>query len=125
MRRAKAEYATQCPVRDVLDRVGDQWSTLILITLDEDGRRFMELQRALPDISRRVLAQTLRRLEEDGFVSRTVHATVPPRVDYALTPLGRSLMDPIRALVSWAAENHDTIRAARQAYDARLSQGGL
>jgi DNA-binding HxlR family transcriptional regulator len=85
----------------------------------------MELQRALPDISRRVLAQTLRRLEEDGFVSRTVHATVPPRVDYALTPLGRSLMDPIRALVSWATEHHDTIRAARQAYEARPSQGGL
>ncbi|MCF8483297.1 MAG: helix-turn-helix transcriptional regulator [Rhodospirillum sp.] len=122
MRRTKADFAPQCPIRDVLDRIGDQWSTLVLLTLAEEGRRFMEIQRALPDVSRRMLAQTLRRLEEDGFVSRTVHATVPPRVDYALTPLGESLMDPIQTLVGWATDHHHVIRSARKTYAARAKE---
>ncbi|WP_413204314.1 winged helix-turn-helix transcriptional regulator [Rhodospirillum sp. A1_3_36] len=122
MRRTKADFAPQCPIRDVLDRIGDQWSTLVLLTLAEEGRRFMEIQRALPDVSRRMLAQTLRRLEEDGFVSRTVHATVPPRVDYALTPLGESLMDPIQTLVNWASDHHHIIRSARKSYAARAEE---
>jgi DNA-binding HxlR family transcriptional regulator len=125
MRRTKADFAPQCPIRDVLDRIGDQWSTLVLLTLAEEGRRFMEIQRALPDVSRRMLAQTLRRLEEDGFVTRTVYATVPPRVDYALTPLGESLMPHIHSLTAWASQNHDAIRHARSTFTQRKDDEAL
>lgn len=93
-------------IRDVLDRIGDRWSVLILYALAEDGTlRFSALRDRIEDISQRMLAQTLRRLQEDGLLSRTVHPTNPPRVDYALTPLGQSLIGPISELVSWAEEN--------------------
>jgi len=90
-------------VREVLDRVGDKWSVLVISLLGERGRRFSELQRAIDGISQRMLTLTLRQLERDGLVSRTVHATVPPRVDYALTPLGASVLEPVAALTGWAA----------------------
>lgn len=106
-----------CPVRDVLDRIGDKWSLLLLKTLGQRGTlRFSVLKREVGDISQRMLAQTLRRLEQDGLVRRTVHPTVPPRVDYALTPLGQSLMHPIETLIGWANANHASVRAARQSY---------
>ena len=105
-----------CPIRDVLDRIGDQWSFLILQNLDGGALRFTQLKRAVGDISQRMLAQTLRRLEQDGLVSRTVFPTAPPRVDYALTPLGRSLMQPLGALVAWAEASQPQVRAARAAY---------
>ncbi len=107
-----------CPVRDVLDRIGDKWSLLLLKTLGQRGTlRFSVLKREVGDISQRMLAQTLRRLEQDGLVRRTVHPTVPPRVDYALTPLGQSLMQPIETLIGWANANHASVRAARQSYE--------
>ena len=109
----RSELQSACPIRDVLDRIGDRWSFLVLIELDEGTRRFSELRRAIPDISQRMLSQTLRHLEADGLVSRTVFAVVPPRVDYALTELGRSLMGPMEALVRWADANHAAIRRAR------------
>jgi DNA-binding HxlR family transcriptional regulator len=105
-----------CPIRDVLDRIGDRWSLLVLQNLSAGTLRFTALKRAIGDISQRMLAQTLRRLEQDGLISRTVHPTTPPRVDYALTGLGRSLLGPIDALVDWAQTHHDAIRAARRAY---------
>ena len=108
-----------CPVRDVIDRVGDKWSVLLLFELAEQTRRFMVLRRALPDISQRMLTKTLRQLERDGLVSRAVYPTTPPRVDYSLTPLGRSLLDALRGLVRWADANHAEIRTARQAFDLR------
>ncbi len=107
-----------CPVRDVLDRLGDQWSLLTLLTLESRIWRFNELNREIADISRQMLAKTLRRLEEDGFVTRTIHAEVPPRVEYALTDLGRSVLGPVKALMDWADLNHETIRAARKSYAA-------
>src|SRR3954464_4500190 len=88
----------ECPIRDVLDRIGDRWSVLILRTLEGGTMRFTVLRRAIPDISQRMLAQTLRRLETDGLISRTVYPTIPPRVDYALTPLGLSFMAPLDGL---------------------------
>lgn len=105
-----------CPIRDVLDRIGDRWSLLVLQNLAPGTQRFTALKRAIGDISQRMLAQTLRRLEQDGLISRTVHPTMPPRVDYALTDLGRSLLEPLEALVNWAQNHHDAIRAARRAY---------
>src|SRR5580693_9175590 len=91
-----------CPIRDVLDRVGDRWSMLVLCTLAKNGTlRFSALKVQIEDISQRMLAQTLRRLEQDGFLSRTVYPTNPPRVEYALTPLGKSLLEPVWELVRW------------------------
>ncbi len=106
-----------CPVRDVLDRIGDKWSVLVLLSLGEHGTmRFTALKRAIADISQRMLAQTLRALEQDGLLTRTAFATVPPRVDYALTPLGHSLLEPIRALVDWADAHYGRVVSARRAY---------
>jgi DNA-binding HxlR family transcriptional regulator len=107
-----------CPVRDVLDQLGDKWSTLVLTTLGERPHRFGELRRAIPDVSQRMLTQTLRDLQRDGLVSRRVFATVPPSVEYRLTPLGVSLLDPLAILVRWAADNHAAIRTARARFVA-------
>src|SRR3954453_11484822 len=100
LRRLTGIDAEMCPVRDVLDRVSDRWSVLVLLALSAGTLRFTALKREIGDISQRMLAQTLRRLEQDGLVERTVYPTIPPRVDYALTPLGRSLLVQIEALVS-------------------------
>lgn len=113
MHPSKASYAGRCPVRDVLDRIGDRWSLLVLGELKNGTLRFSVLRRAIDDISQRMLAQTLRHLEQDGLISRKVHATVPPQVEYTLTPLGHSLLEPVDALVAWATTNHEAIREAR------------
>ena len=110
----------KCPVRDVLDRVGDRWSTLVLFALTSAPRRFSALQRAIPDISKRMLTQTLRDLERDGLITRHVFATRPPSVEYRLSKLGTSGLASLAALVEWAAKNHAAIRKARARYDAAL-----
>ncbi|WP_353472270.1 helix-turn-helix domain-containing protein [Salipiger sp. H15] len=112
------EDEAQCPVRDVLDRVGQKWTLLILVALERSPKRFSQLQRHVGDISKRMLTQTLRQLERDGLVSRQVFPTKPPSVEYALTDLGRSSLAPIGALLVWADANHDAIRAARESFDA-------
>lgn len=114
MRKPVEGNLLNCPIRDVLDRIGDRWSVLVLVTLrDVEMLRFSELRRALGDISQRMLAQTVRHLEEDGLLERTVYPTVPPRVDYRLTPLGRTLLVPLQTLVDWAGIHHSEVRAAR------------
>lgn len=105
-----------CPIRDVLDRIGDQWSLLVLGELHHGTKRFSELRRAIGDISKQMLSRTLRRLEQDGFVSRAVYPQVPPRVEYTLTALGRSFLEPMHALVRWADNNHGAMVAARRLY---------
>ncbi|MFS2020966.1 winged helix-turn-helix transcriptional regulator [Massilia sp. CT11-108] len=105
-----------CPIRDVLDRIGDQWSILVLDALEGGTKRFNELMRALGDISKQMLSQTLKRLEEDGFVRRTVYPEVPPRVEYDLTPLGHSFLVPMKGLVTWADEHHRHVCEARREY---------
>jgi DNA-binding HxlR family transcriptional regulator len=110
------EQGTACPVRDVLDRIGDRWSLLVLCNLSSGPRRFSELKRAIGDISQRMLSQTVRVLERDGYLERTAYPTVPPRVDYALTPLGRSLLERVEPLVAWAHRNHERVRKARETY---------
>ena len=112
-------------VRELLDRVGDKWSVLVISLLGEHGYRFTELQRAIEGISQRMLTVTLRQLERDGLVSRTVHATVPPRVDYALTPLGKSVLEPLQAFMHWAQSHGTDVAAARRHYDEQqLAEAG-
>lgn len=112
-------YDPQCPVRDVLDRIGDKWSTLILVTLANGPQRFSAIQRAIPDISKRMLTQTLRDLHRDGLIARTVFPTKPPSVEYRLTPLGETILEPLGVLVRWADRSHAAIKTARLAYDAK------
>ena len=116
--RTAPDVRDKCPIRDVLDRVGQKWTLLILINLEPAPQRFSALQRQVDDISKRMLTQTLRDLERDGLIARTVYPTKPPAVEYALTDLGRSALHPIAALSHWAEENHATIRAARATFDA-------
>jgi DNA-binding HxlR family transcriptional regulator len=106
-----------CPVRDVMDNISGKWSLLMMLELTAGPKRFGELRRKIPDISQRMLTQTLRDLQRDGYVLRTVFPTQPPSVEYRLTELGESFMKPIEALVDWAEENHDRIRQSRADFD--------
>lgn len=106
-------------VAPVLNRVGDKWSMMIVMTLADGSKRFSELKRAIDGISQRMLTLSLRGLERDGLVTRTVTPTIPPRVDYELTGLGRSLREPVKALGEWAIEHIQCIRAAQEQYDDR------
>ena len=113
------EVAEDCrAVSEVLARVGDKWTVLVVTVLGEGPKRFNELRRALGSISQRMLTLTLRGLERDGLVTRTVFPTIPPRVDYELTKLGHSLLDPVSRLGLWARHNRSAIEAARRRYDA-------
>ena len=108
-----------CRAREVLQRVGDKWSVLAIDLLGQGTMRFSELHRAIDGITARMLTVTLRGLERDGIVTRTIHPVIPPRVEYALTPMGRTLLDTIGQLVTWADSHLPEIDAARAAYDAR------
>lgn len=110
----------KCPVRDVLDLVADKWSTLVLFALTSAPRRFSVLHRAIPDISKRMLTQTLRDLERDGLITRHVFPTKPPSVEHRLSELGTSSLAALAALVEWATKNHAAIREARARYDGAL-----
>jgi DNA-binding HxlR family transcriptional regulator len=114
--------AGRCPVRDVLDRVGEKWATLVLIALAVRVRRFNELKRAIPDVSKRMLTQTLRALERDGLVTRHVFPTKPPSVEYRLSPLGTSLLQPLAELIGWAERNHEVIQHTRARFDDAAAQ---
>lgn len=105
-------------IRQVLDRVGDKWSMLIIAVLQGGSLRYTDLQRQIPGISQRMLTHTLRQLTQDGLITRTAYAEVPPRVEYTLAPLGHGLNDIVKQLIGWAADHHDEIRTNR-------SQGGI
>jgi DNA-binding HxlR family transcriptional regulator len=105
-------------ISEVLSRVGDKWTVLVVDTLGDGPKRFNELRRALGSISQRMLTLTLRGLERDGLVTRTVFPTIPPRVDYELTKLGRSLREPVNQLSQWARQNRAAMEHARQRFDA-------
>ena len=109
--------AQACPVRDVLERVGDKWSVLLVAQLYGGPRRFSELLHATDGLSQRMLTRTLRLLERDGLVWREVRPTTPPQVSYGLTPLGLSLAGPLNTLVEWAVQNRAEVQTARHAYD--------
>jgi DNA-binding HxlR family transcriptional regulator len=109
--------AEPCPVRDVLDRIGDKWSVLVIALLGDGPMRFMELKRAIGLVSQRMLTQTVRALERDGLVTRTVHPVVPPRVDYELTDVGKGLQVLLAQLAQWAFAHRDDVAVARAHYD--------
>jgi DNA-binding HxlR family transcriptional regulator len=111
-----------CPVRDVLDRIGDKWSVLVITLLGERAMRFTELKRSIGLVSQRMLTRTLRGLERDGLVTRTVHPVVPPRVDYELTELGRGLQGMLAQVAQWAFTHNDDVARAREEYD-RIAVG--
>jgi DNA-binding HxlR family transcriptional regulator len=116
----KFEVAGDCPVRDVLDRIGDKWSILVISILGESGTlRFNEIDTIIGTISQKMLAVTLKTLEADGLISRKIYPQVPPRVEYTLTKLGESLLPAMSGLVNWAWENMVTIKASRQEYSNR------
>jgi len=111
--------SSSCRAREVLQRVGDKWSVLAIDLLGQGTMRFTELHRAIDGITARMLTVTLRGLERDGIVTRTIHPVIPPRVEYTLTPMGRTLLDTIGQLVDWTDSHLPEIQAARAAYDAR------
>ena len=117
MSHAYDVYNDRCPTRMVLDRIADKWAVLILDRLQDEPVRFNHLRRDIHGISQKVLSQTLKKMERDGLVSRTIYATVPVTVEYALTPLGRTLTETVRTLAHWAEKNMDAVLAAQQAYD--------
>ncbi len=107
-----------CPVRGVIDGIGDKWSVLVLLHLNGGPRRFGALRREIGDVSQRMLTATLRKLQRDGLVSRKVYPTTPPSVEYALTDLGRSLIGHFRMLAEWAVGNRSRIERARRRFDS-------
>jgi DNA-binding HxlR family transcriptional regulator len=112
-------YRLDCPSRRLLDRIGDRWTVLIVGALDPGPQRFTALAARVGGISQKMLTQTLRSLERDGFVTRTVYPEVPPRVEYELTPLGRSLQGPLRALEEWAVANMSEVADRQEEYGIR------
>ena len=116
-------FLASCPSRQVLARISDKWVTLILVALASGPLRYSDLRKIIAGVSQKMLTQTLRALERDGLVSRTVTARVPVRVDYQLTPLGESLMPAVHAVKSWAEEHIGEIEASRAAYDGRAAGG--
>ncbi len=117
-------YDKNCPTRHVLDRIADKYTVLVIIFLQDRPRRFSELQRMITGISQKVLTQTLRSLERDGLLTRTVYPEVPPRVEYALTPLGETLIQPLAALRNWAEGHIEAIVVAQNGYDHQHEQPG-
>ncbi len=115
--RALGFDAAHCPVRNVLDHLGSKWSTLLLIALAQKPMRFNALLRDVPDISKRMVTQTLRDLERDGLVLRQVFPTKPPSVEYRLSPMGESVLGPLTALVGWAEQHFPDIQQARARFD--------
>lgn len=114
-------YQRDCPSRRLLDRIGDRWTVLIVGALDAGPRRFTEIAAEVDGISQKMLTQTLRSLERDGFVARTAYPVVPPHVEYQLTELGRSLQQPLSALEAWAVEHMDRVVDRQAAYDQRTA----
>ena len=116
-------YARGCPSRDLLDRIGDKWTVLVLGELGKHGAcRFTQLRKQLSGVSEKMLTQTLRALERDGLVTRTVYPSVPVRVEYALTPLGHTLREPLKMLTEWSVRHIAEVLAAREEYDAHAER---
>lgn len=116
--RSPTPYARDCPTRQILDRIGDRWTVLVIGALADGPQRFTELRARIDGVSQKMLTQTLRALERDGLAARTVYAEVPPRVEYELTELGRSLLEPLGALIDWTLAHHPAVLDARASFDA-------
>ena len=116
-----SDVMSGCRIREILERVGDKWSLQVIFHLGDGPLRFTSLKRSIDGVSQRMLTVTLRGLERDGIVSRSMYPVIPPRVEYALTPLGATLLDAAGTLVSWADAHLAEVDAARAAYDARVA----
>jgi DNA-binding HxlR family transcriptional regulator len=116
---ARDVYLRMCPCRQILDMVADKWTALVIGALQDGPRRFGQLRDRLEGVSQKMLTQTLRGLERDGLVVRTVYPTMPMRVEYSLTEIGRSAIEPLAALRAWSERNYDSIALSRLAYDDR------
>lgn len=123
IKRAPNIYASDCPTRWLLDCIADKWTALVIGLLEDGPLRFSELRRHIGGISQKMLTQTLRDLERDGLVERTVYAEVPPRVEYKLTPLGETLCPPLAALRDWAEGHIHEVSSAQAAYEAKMGSG--
>ena len=110
-------FNADCPTRLILNRIADKWTVLVMILLESETKRFSNLQREIGGISQKMLTQTLRGLERDGLVNRKVHAVVPPKVEYSLTPLGHTLKDLLYAVKTWAETNINEVLSAQKTYD--------
>ncbi len=108
-----------CPLRQMFDLVGDRWTSSVLFVIGEDVKRYSELQRQIPGVSKKMLTQTLRRLEQAGLVSRKVYPVVPPRTEYRLTALGKSILQPVTALADWAVKHQRELKVIRKKGDAK------
>jgi DNA-binding HxlR family transcriptional regulator len=123
MKPTKPYHSAECRMaNDVISLVGDKWSVLVVVLLGQGTKRFTEIKTSVEGISQKMLTVTLRGLERDGYVKRTIYPTIPPKVEYELTDLGRELLVPLRALGTWAIANHARVQAARAAYDLRGTQ---
>lgn len=120
-------FFPDCPIRNILARISDKWSLLVIYTLDKEGNpvRFKELQRKVPDISQKMLTVTLRTLEIDGYITRTIYPEVPPRVEYELTDMAKSLLPHIDALITWASDHQAAIIQNRQNAHSEYSKKNL
>ncbi len=118
-----AEHVDSCLAREVLDRIGDKWSVYVIDALAAGTRRFSELRREVEGVSQRMLTVTLRGLERDGLIVRQVYPVIPPRVEYSLTPLGRSLLAIVEALVAWSADHINDVERSRRRYDSSHQAG--
>ncbi|MER5424723.1 winged helix-turn-helix transcriptional regulator [Streptosporangium roseum] len=114
-------FDPSCPTRVVLDRIGDKWSVLVVLSLHRGPRRFTELRDMIGGVTPKVLTQTLRAMERDGLLTRKVFAEVPPRVEYTLTELGQSLQEPLQAVTDWAEHNVNAVMSARDLHDTRVT----
>lgn len=110
-------FSAKCRSQEVLDLIADKWTALIIYALAQGTKRYSELQREIGGVSQKMLTQTLRSLERDGLVERQVYAVVPPKVEYSLTPLGRTLIEPLRAICKWAEQHLHKLEAARSSHD--------
>jgi DNA-binding HxlR family transcriptional regulator len=110
-------FNADCPTRLILNRIADKWTVLVMILLESETKRFSNLQREIGGISQKMLTQTLRGLERDGLVNRKVHATVPPKVEYSLTPLGHTLKEMLYAIKTWSETNINEVLTAQKIYD--------
>jgi DNA-binding HxlR family transcriptional regulator len=119
----RGPFSATCPTRELLDQLGDKWSMLVMMAVAERPVRFNALKRAIEGISQKVLTQTVRRLERNGLVTRTIYPTVPVTVEYGITPLGTSLVGLIEPLREWAIENIGEVEKARRAMDAASGDG--
>ena len=123
MKPTKPYHSAECRMaNDVISLVGDKWSVLVVVLLGQGTKRFTEIKTSVEGVSQKMLTVTLRGLERDGYVKRTIYPTIPPKVEYELTDLGRELLVPLRALGTWAIANHARVQAARAAYDLRGTQ---